>query len=514
MPGSVRERLAEALERVHAAADRGIVRSADVRRSDRELLQQQGYLTDIVKGWYFLSKSASGAGESTAWYASFWNFMSVYLAARFGGDYCLSAASSLDVHLGSPTIPRQVIVICGRGGKTLLDLPHGTSLLVYEEGAGVSWDVQVAADLRVMPLDLVLCRLPATFFRQRQVDAEIALRSLSSITGLVRRLLAGGHSAAAQRLAGAFQHVGNVRAAREIEDAMKAAGYGCEPINPFADTVPLLAHVDRNVSPYAARIAALFRSMQEAAESEVESIAHTPQPPDAYLQHVDDVYVHDAYHSLSIEGYEVTPELIQRILTGEWDPEHNPEDVRERNAMAAKGYLEAFRAVRQTVADILAGQPPVDAVRRDHGAWYRALFSASVQAGILEAYHLAGFRDGPVFIRGSRHVPLPSNAVADATDAFFEQLHEQPNPAVRAVLGHFVFTFIHPYMDGNGRIARFLMNAMLASGGCPWTIIRVSRRNDYMAALEAASCDGNIRPFARFVLEESVVDWSKHEQTN
>jgi len=450
------------------------------------------------------------AGESTAWYANYWNFLSVYLERRFGEAYCLSATSSLDVHLGISAIPRQVIAVCGRGGKALLDLSHGTSLLTYEERGGISWEVGETKGLRVMPLTLALCRLPETFFRQRQADAEIAIRSLSSVPELVRTLLSGGYVAAAQRLAGALLYMGDDEAADDIVAAMKAAGYGCKPVNPFSEPSPLLGHgLARGLSPYAARISALFRSMAESVEREIGPIAQDVQLPETYLQHVDDVYVHDAYHSLSIEGYEVTPELIQRIRAGEWDPEHNPEDVRERNAMAAIGYLEAFLAVKQTVSGILAGQSPVDAVRRDYGAWYRALFSASVQAGILEPHHLAGFRISPVYIRGSRHVPLPPNAVTDAIAAFFERLHDVTNPAVRAVLGHFVFAFIHPYMDGNGRMARFLMNAMMASGGHPWTIIRVERRGAYMAALEAASCEGNIIPFARFILAESSVEWGR-----
>jgi Fic family protein len=81
----------------------------------------------------------------------------------------------------------------------------------------------------------------------------------------------------------------------------------------------------------------------------------------------------------------------------------------------------------------------------------------------------------------------------------FELLANETEPAVRVVLGHFVFVYIHPYMDGNGRMGRFLMNVMLASGGYPWTIITLGRRNDYMAALEAASVGQDIRPFARFI---------------
>jgi len=83
----------------------------------------------------------------------------------------------------------------------------------------------------------------------------------------------------------------------------------------------------------------------------------------------------------------------------------------------------------------------------------------------------------------------------------FELLKEGPNPGVRAVLGHFIFVYIHPYMDGNGRIARFLMNVMLASGGFSWTVIPVEKRNEYMAALEKASVNHEIDDFARFIAE-------------
>jgi Fic family protein len=54
-------------------------------------------------------------------------------------------------------------------------------------------------------------------------------------------------------------------------------------------------------------------------------------------------------------------------------------------------------------------------------------------------------------------------------------------------------------MDGNGRIGRFLMNVMLASGGFPWTVIRVDDRKEYMEALEEASINENIVPFTKFI---------------
>jgi hypothetical protein len=46
------------------------------------------------------------------------------------------------------------------------------------------------------------------------------------------------------------------------------------------------------------------------------------------------------------------------------------------------------------------------------------------------------------------------------------------------------------------------MNAMLASGGYPWTVIRVEDRKAYLTALDAASIDAKIEPFGQFIAEQ------------
>ena len=83
--------------------------------------------------------------------------------------------------------------------------------------------------------------------------------------------------------------------------------------------------------------------------------------------------------------------------------------------------------------------------------------------------------------------------------AFCDLLMEEKDVAVRIVLGHFFFVYIHPYMDGNGRMGRFLMNVMLAADGYPWIVIPVEQRSKYMAALEEASVRQNIVPFSKFL---------------
>lgn len=85
--------------------------------------------------------------------------------------------------------------------------------------------------------------------------------------------------------------------------------------------------------------------------------------------------------------------------------------------------------------------------------------------------------------------------------AFFELLENENESAVRIVLGHFFFVYIHPYMDGNGRLGRLLMNVMLASGNYPWVVVPYEKRKKYMAALEVASTQQNIKPFRDFISE-------------
>ena len=54
-------------------------------------------------------------------------------------------------------------------------------------------------------------------------------------------------------------------------------------------------------------------------------------------------------------------------------------------------------------------------------------------------------------------------------------------------------------MDGNGRTARFVMNSQLVTAGYPWVVIPVERREEYMAALEKSSVEGDVEGFVRFI---------------
>ena len=88
-------------------------------------------------------------------------------------------------------------------------------------------------------------------------------------------------------------------------------------------------------------------------------------------------------------------------------------------------------------------------------------------------------------------------------DALFTCLRKEEHAAVRATLGHYLFVYIHPYLDGNGRLGRFLMNVMLVSGGYPWSIIQLKDRQEYMEALGIVDLEKNIAPLTQLIVKSA-----------
>jgi len=502
------EKLTESLAELEKLQVRGrrVFRSQELSRVHRERLLHAGFLRQVVRGWLISSSPGTTPGESTPWFASFWEFCARYCEERFSTQWHLSAEQSLLIQAENTVIPPQLIIYSPKGSNNTTDLLFGTSFYDLKESQPPPSSDLIARDgLRLFAIEPALTKVPEAFFAAKPVEAQVALASLREPSGLLRRLLDGGNSVVAGRLVGAFRRVSRADVAEEIRAAMTGAGYSVRESDPF---VP--GQEFGKLTPAAAPIAGRIQSMWESMRGTV--LSTFPPPPGlpadraAYLHFVDEIYQSDAYHSLSIEGYRVTPDLIERARSGSWRPESNEADQKSRDALAARGYWQAFQIVKRSVEEIITGANPGTLVCSAHREWYRELFQPSVAAGLIPATALAGYRNDFVFLRTSRYVPPRWEAVRDAMPALFDLLESEPEPAVRAVLGHWLIGYIHPYMDGNGRIARFLMNAMLASGGYPWTVVRVEDRARYLHALDRASIDLNIAPIAAFLAER--VGWS------
>jgi hypothetical protein len=496
---SPQEKLAESLRSLHELQSRGVIaiRSSDLTRTSRERLVKSGWLLEVMKGWYIPSKPNEPSGDSTAWYASFWDFCAAYLTDRFGKEWCLSPEQSLMLQGGNRTVPTQLAVRTPKGGNKPTPLPHGTSLFDVRNAMPKESEIVERDGLRLFSVPAALMAVSENFFRRHATDARAAMATVKDASDVLALLLEGGHSVVAGRLAGGFRNAGQDRIAKDIIRTMQAAGYTVRETDPF-ESKPQSLQLRRE-SPYVNRIRLMWDAMRQPVIDAFPKPPGIPKNVARYLQAVEEVYVTDAYHSLSIEGYRVSPALIERVRKGTWNPDVDAGDRDQRDALAARGYHDAFVAVKESVGKTLRRANPGSIAHDDHSEWYRRLFGPSVTAGLTRAVDLAGYRSGPVYIRRSMHVPPPREAVRDCMPALFDLLGGESEPAVRVVLGHFVFVYVHPYTDGNGRIGRFLMNVMLASGGYPWTVIPVDRRNDYMRALESASVKQEIKPFARFV---------------
>lgn len=496
----VSEKLAHSLEKLKLLQDDGVValQSKMLERTVRERLTRHGFISEVMRGWYIPSSPDEQQGDSTAWYTSFWDFCGAYLDERLKKDWCLSPEQSVQIHIGDKTVPTQLLVRSPNGRNKPTDLLHGTSVFDMRSNMPDRNQLVLLDGLRVFSVAASLVYCSKSAFTQKPIQMRTLLSMVTDASDILNVLLDGGHVTSAGRLAGAFRNIRRDLIADNIVKGMAAADFYVKELDPFEEQTQI-AFGRRETSPYVNRLRLLWDRMRTDVIANFPVVSGTKKSVQDYLAEVDDTFLSDAYHSLSIEGYRVTHELIEHVRSGSWDPEQSDDSKKHLDAMAAKGYWDAFQVVKQSVERVLQSKNPGEELESSYTDWYLSLFGPSVAAGIVEQSDLAGYRTGPVYIRKSKHVPPSKEAVRDMMPALFDLLIEEEHPAVRVVLGHFVFVYIHPYYDGNGRMGRFIMNLMMASGGYAWTVVPVERRSEYMDALEVASVRQDIVPFAKFL---------------
>ena len=237
------EKLAQSLEilRTLQTSERaGAIRARDLSRTHRERLLANGFLQEVIKGWFIPSRPDEVKGESTAWYASFWRFCAAYLEARFGTQWCLSPEQSLSLHAGNWTVPAQLAARSPRAGNKLTKLPYGTSLLELRIALPAAPDREEEQDLRLVSVESALIACSPNYFSSNSTDVRAVLPMIRDASGLLARLLEGGHTVIAGRLAGAFRNIGRDRIADDIVKTMSSAGYAVRENDPFTDKPPLI----------------------------------------------------------------------------------------------------------------------------------------------------------------------------------------------------------------------------------------------------------------------------------
>ena len=124
------EKLAASLARLQdiQRGARRVFQSSELTRVHRERLVRQGFLREVIKGWLISTDPDTSPGDTTPWYASFWEFCASYCQQRFGDRWHLSPEQSLLLHGENTSVPRQVTVYAPKGTNNTIELLFGASL--------------------------------------------------------------------------------------------------------------------------------------------------------------------------------------------------------------------------------------------------------------------------------------------------------------------------------------------------------------------------------------------------
>ncbi|MBI5274006.1 MAG: Fic family protein [Chlamydiales bacterium] len=175
------------------------------------------------------------------------------------------------------------------------------------------------------------------------------------------------------------------------------------------------------------------------------------------------------------------------------------------NALEGNSLTESETKIVLEEGITIGGKPLKDHLEAvGHAAAYDTLYLLCKNKTILEKhikqlhrlfyFHInekqAGkYRKNKAIITGSKY-PLPKpedlSALMEQLISHMEKIREKRHPVEAAALLHKEFVFIHPFIDGNGRVARLLMNLLLIQENYTIAIIPPTTRRDYIDALEKA----------------------------
>jgi Fic family protein len=122
----------------------------------------------------------------------------------------------------------------------------------------------------------------------------------------------------------------------------------------------------------------------------------------------------------------------------------------------------------------------------------------------IDDKNAGSYRKNNVIISGASHVPPDFTQVPDLMESFIETYKSnfiKLHPVEKAARVHVDFVKIHPFIDGNGRTARLLMNLELMKSGFPPVILPVEKRLNYYEFLDIAHTKNDYQPFLKLIIE-------------
>jgi Fic family protein len=493
--------------REHAERDEYVIEKDDFPDpAESAFLRSGGYVLEVAGGVVWILARPGVDVLPDAFYPNYWKIVRVLLDGY--APAAVERVSAVRLHLEDATPPPVLTVRQGgNASKRAIELAPGFGLMLRPGEIDPGLTVERRPVGVPIPVDdpaATLLGLPVEFLRDDPEAVALWLKSLVVSRPKLEEAYAGRpRPVVLKRLGGIAREVGNERLAEQIDEVLVGGyrhrvGRGHTQRGPSFVVPAHVAGLATTHQPWLDRQAATFARFRAEIEEEMgEAEASLPRfGRDALLVQAREAKAYDAYHSTTIEGYRIRPEEVSAVISGVMVGGHDPEEVRSR--MAVAGYSKAFESTLATVRD---GEGDVEITDALVQGLYIDLFSPSVDAGIVSPELLRGWRTEPAYLRGHVYVPPGPEKLPRLMRQYEDLVNGVAgHPLVRAILAHLEFVTTHPYPDGNGRLARLLMNVALLGGGLPWVTIRNDDRPPYFAALHAAQVEGNPLPFARLVL--------------
>ncbi len=209
-----------------------------------------------------------------------------------------------------------------------------------------------------------------------------------------------------------------------------------------------------------------------------------PLPPEVVQRLHEDTRVTMTYHSNAIEGNTLSLRETQMVIDYGITVHGHP----LREYLEATNHAEAY----QQLVDLIRLATPIS---RDT----ILLLHQVTMAKILDAP--GQFRQVIVTIRGAAVAPPAPGQIEEFMRQWVAWVNSDGmayDAIIRAAVAHHGFEAVHPFVDGNGRVGRLLMNLMLMQAGYPPATIEREWRAAYLAALATADA-GNYRQLANLI---------------
>lgn len=123
----------------------------------------------------------------------------------------------------------------------------------------------------------------------------------------------------------------------------------------------------------------------------------------------------------------------------------------------------------------------------------------------IDDENAGSYRKENVTISGAKHIPpqfINLQSEMETLIKWYEGKSNQLHPIEKAALVHAIFVKVHPFIDGNGRTARLLLNLELMKNGFPPIIIKKEKRAEYYDALDKSHTTDDYRDFVKIVVDE------------